>query len=167
MTTITFLKTSGLPFSLMTTTYGLLVISYASCNDLFTYCPHYGVMPELGDFDDHPRMYTPKALQLFRATVEDLVRMKQEWEEASKENTRYGNSAFTRNNMAKDAPLPFIPSRYTEVFADEGAEDLQTFDRICRKIEEWDADGPDEATQNIVRLSDWMTPTTNPHTGVK
>ena len=59
--------------------------------------------------------------------------------------------------MQKDAPLPFIPAHHAEVFVEDGAEDLQKFDRICCEIEEWDADGPDEGTQNIVNLSDWTT----------
>jgi hypothetical protein len=164
---IDVLRTRGLPFSLMTTTHGLLVVSDASCNDLFTYCPHFGVMPDLGDFDDHPRMYTPECLQLFRAPVEDLVRMKQEWEEALKRNTRYANSAFTRDNLPKDAPLPFIPALHAEVFVEDCADDLQEFDRICCEIGECDADGPDKATQNIVNLRDWTTLTTNTHTRMK
>jgi hypothetical protein len=156
MPKIELLRTRDLPFSLTTTTHGLLVVADASCNDLFSYCPHLGVMPELGDFDDHPRMYTPKCLQLFRAPVEDLVRMKREWEEALKQNTRYGNSAFTRNNLPKDAPLPFIPALHAAaVFVEDGAEDLQEFDRICCEIEEWDADDSDVGTQNVVKLSDW------------
>ena len=82
---------------------------------------------------------------------------------ALKRNTRYGNSAFTRNNLSKDAPLPFIPALHAEVFVEDGADDLQKFDRLCREIEDCDDDGSDETTQNIVNLRDWTTLTTNPH----
>ena len=93
--------------------------------------------------------------------------MKQEWEEALKRNTRYANSAFTRDNLPKDAPLPFIPAFHAKVFVEDCADDLQEFDRICCEIGECDADGPDKATQNIVNLRDWTTLTTNPHTRMK
>lgn len=55
MKSIEVLRTRGLPFSLMTTTHGLLVVADGENNDLFTYCPEHGVMLGLGDFDDRPQ----------------------------------------------------------------------------------------------------------------
>ena len=45
----------GLPANIMTTTHGLLVVADKDLNDLFIYCPHFGVMRGLGNFDDNPR----------------------------------------------------------------------------------------------------------------
>ncbi|WP_144061312.1 hypothetical protein [Hyphomicrobium denitrificans] len=122
MKSIEVLRTRGLPFSLMTTTHDLLVVADAENNDLFTYCPKKGVMLGLGDFDDRPRMYTPKCLQLFIAPIEDLRRMKREWKEAAARDS--GNA------------LPFIPALTEPVYVDESHSTMiAKFGKSCREIE--------------------------------
>ena len=121
MKEIEVLRTRGLPFSLMTTTHGLLVVADGEDNDLFTYCPERGVMLGLGDFDDRPRMYTPKCLQLFIAPVEDLLRMKREWEKAASGN---------------NTSLPFVAAKTEPTYLDasHGAM-LARFVESCRDLE--------------------------------
>jgi len=134
MTEIEVLRTRGLPFSLMTTTNGLMIVSDGADNNLFTYCPQLGVMRGLGDFDDRPRMYTPKCLQLFDAPVEDLRRMKQEWETAALTNDRYDLRAI--GACPKDAPLPFIANLSEPTTTDSVRDDIAAYEEICDQIDE-------------------------------
>lgn len=131
--TIEVLRTHGLPFSLMTTTHGLLIISDGADTNLYTYCPQLGVMRGLGDFDDRPRMYTPKHLQLFDASVEDLRRMKREWEAATLTNDRYG--LRRASTCAKDAPLPFIAQLGEPISAVLFHSQMEAFAKLCTDIE--------------------------------
>ncbi len=131
--TLEVLRTRGLPFSLMTTTHGLMIVSDGAENNLFTYCPQFGVMRGLGDFDDRPRMYTPKRLQLFDAPVEDLVRMKREWEAAVLTNERYALRSL--DSCSKDAPLPFIANLDELVLVEEDAAELQFFEEACEELD--------------------------------
>lgn len=132
--TIEVLRTRGLPFSLMTTTHGLLIVSDATNDDpLFTYCPKLGVMRGLGDFDARPSHYTPKYLQLFEASVEDLRRMKLEWEAAAEANTRYGTQP--RNSWPANAPPPYMPALGEPISPDTNDPDLAALNAFCAKIE--------------------------------
>ena len=78
---------TGLPATVTTST-GLLVICDAQNKELFTYCPHFGVMRGLGYFDDRPTFFVPSHLQLLTAPEDDLVRMKREWDLAARKNVR-------------------------------------------------------------------------------
>jgi hypothetical protein len=125
MTSHEIVRTRGLPFSFMTTTHGLLVVADGEYKDLFTYCPERGVMRGLGDFDDRPRAYTPKCVQLFDASLEELQRMKKEWAKAA----RVGRSK-TR------AKPPFIPGLHEPVSAAPAyAKELRAFHRACLDLE--------------------------------
>lgn len=107
----------GLPFSLTTTTHGLLIVNDGLGNNLFTYCPHFGVMRGIGDFDDHPAFYEPELQQLFAAPIDDLRRMLIEWDRAERKNVRWGLKSCSRDSLPNNAPLPFIAQLETGVLA--------------------------------------------------
>jgi len=66
-------------------------------------------------------MYTPKCLQLFAAPIEDLLRMKRDWEEAASEG------AFI---------IPSIAQMQDPISASETeAKGVKEFERICDEIE--------------------------------
>jgi len=136
------LRTSGLPFSLLTTTYGLLVMGDANNEDLFTYCPHLGVMRGLGDFDDNMRMYTPKYSQVFVAPVDELLRMKRDWHNAALTNDRYG--LRSRSQCPADAPLPFIAKLSEPEYVDQTCDEMKSFNECCTIVESDDTPDDDD-----------------------
>jgi hypothetical protein len=135
----------GLP-NIMTTTHGLLVVADKDLNDLFTYCPHFGVMRGLGNFDDNPRLFTPSYLQLFTASPEDIQRMQKEWSQAARKNTRFIGRVHNaaREDLEPDAPLPYIPALGEPSFLadieDYGVQALEEFELVCMACDEIDAE---------------------------
>src|ERR1700687_6149491 len=111
--------TSQLPFSLITTTKGLLHIAAKDGTKLFTYDPHLGVLHGIGDITcADPSLFTPAKTQTFTAPVGHVRYMAKVWGQAADENMRTPGSYSNRNDFEPDATLPFTAALAEPFFYD-------------------------------------------------